>query len=342
MKARDRDTPPRSRPWEEKAMLRMLIAAVVVAASALAANAQTSWPDRPVTFVVSNGAGSSPDVMARLLGSKLEPLLGQSIVVETKPGAGNVIGAMNVVRAAPDGYRIFFATSAALAANPFMLKTLPYDPLKDFEPVAYLGRTNQFILVHKDVPANTLDELIALDRKKPGAMSIAIDGLRNLAGVTAQALNFHAGTKFVYVAYPNIMNGLQDLVAGRVQVGVFPVAIAESFVREGAIKPLAIAGLKRIKAFPDVPAAADRLPGFDFSGWFVLMAPRGTPREIVEKLNRATDKAMRDPQIVAMAPKLGYDFGGDGVGSPEDARKFIESQLGYWAKTTKELGIEPE
>jgi tripartite-type tricarboxylate transporter receptor subunit TctC len=322
--------------------MRNIFIALGLLASTLGAAAQGAWPQKPITFVVSNGAGSSPDVMARLLGAKLEPLLGQSIIVETKPGAGNVIGAMNVARAPADGYRIYFATSAALAANPFMMKNLPYDPLKDFAPIAYLGRTNQFIVVHKDVPAKNLEELIALDKKQPGKYSLAIDGLRNLAGVTAQALNFHSGTKFVYVAYPNIMNGLQDTVAGRVEVGVFPVAIAEGFVTEGTLRPLAVAGLKRIKAFPNVPAAAEVMKDFDFSGWFVLMAPKGTPPEIIAKLNAATDKAMRDPQIVAMAPKLGYEFDGDGVGTPERATRFIEQQLGYWEKTTKQLGIEPE
>ena len=324
-------------------MMRGLsIAAAVLACVACAGARAQSWPERPVTFVVSNGAGSSPDVMARLLGAKLEPLLGQGIVVETKPGAGNVIGAMNVARAQPDGYRLFFATSAALAANPFMMKKLPYDPLKDFEPVALLGRTNQFIVVHRDVPAKTLADLVAIDRAKPGAYSIAIDGPRNLAGVTAQAFNFHAGTKLVYVTYPNIMNGLQDTVAGRVQAGVFPVAIAEAFVREGTLRALAVAGLKRVSAFPDVPAAAETLKDFDFSGWFVLMAPAGTPKEIVAKLNAAVNTAMRDPQIVAMAPKLGYEFDPGGVGSPDDARKFIEQQLVFWEKTTKQLEIEPE
>ena len=319
---------------------RMILAACLVALAG-AAGAQT-WPQRPITFVVSNGAGSSPDVMARLLGAKLEPLLGQAVIVETKPGGGNVIGAMNVARAPADGYRLFFATSAALAANPFMMKKLPYEPLKDFEPIAMLGRTNQFILVHKDVPAKTVAELVAIDRRKPGDYSLAIDGPRNLAGVTAQAFNFHAGTKFVYVTYPNIMNGLQDLVAGRLQVGVFPVAIAEGFVREGTLRALAVAGLKRIAAFPEVPAAAESFPEFDFSGWFVVMAPAGTPTEVISTLNTAINTAMRDPQILSIAPKLGYEFNPAGVGTPADARAFIEQQLGFWEKTTKQLGIEPE
>ena len=324
-------------------MLRMAAIAAGLLAWTAAAQAQTaSWPQKPITFVVSNGAGSAPDVMARMLGAKLEPILGQSIVIETKPGGGNVIGALNVARAPPDGYRIYFATSSALTANPFMMKNLPYDPLKDFDAIAFLVRANNFILVHKDVPAKTLAELIAHDKANPGDYSIAIDGPRNLAGVTARAFNFRAGTKFVYVAYPNIVNGLQDLVAGRLQVGVFPVAISDAFVQEGTLRPLARAGVERISSYPDIPAVADLYPGFDFVGWFALMAPKGTPREIIVRLNEATARAMRDPQIAATAPKLGMDFDPAGVGSPESATQFIQQQLRFWDKTTKELGIEPE
>lgn len=314
-----------------------------VAGAVPAARAQTApWPQKPITMVVSNGPGSSPDVMARLLASRMEPLLGQPVIVEDKPGAGNVIGAMAVARAAPDGYRLFFATSASLAANPFMLRNLPYDPVKDFEPIAMLNRTHQYVLVHKDVPARTLQELIDLDRKAPGAMSLAIDGPRNLAGVTAQALNHRAGTKFVLVTYPNIMNGVQDLMAGRIQAGVFPVAITESAVQDGALRALAVASTRRMSSKPDMPAVSEVLPDFDFSGWFIVMAPKGTPASVIARLNETLGKAMLDPQVLAMAPKLGYDFDPDGVGPPEKAARFLDGQLAYWRKLTIDLAIEPE
>ncbi len=320
-----------------------LIVALGLIASQGAARAQTpAWPTRPITMVVSNGAGSSPDVLARLLASRMEPLLGQPVIVEDKPGAGNVIGAMNVARAAPDGYRLFFATSAALAANPFMLKNLPYDPVKDFEPIALLNRTHQYLLVHRDVPAHNMAELIALDRKAPGALSFAIDGPRNLAGVTAQAFNHRAETKFVLVTYPNIMNGVQDVMAGRIQIGVFPVAITEGAVREGVLRPLAVASTKRMNGKPDIPAVSELLPNFDFSGWFIVMAPKGTPAEIIAKLNEVLDKAMRDPQVVAMGPTLGYDYDPAGIGPPAKAAAFLDGQLKYWRRVTSELAIEPE
>ena len=318
-----------------------LIAAAVVLAFGGEASAQ-NWPQRPVTFIVSQSAGASPDVMARMLANKLGGPLGQQVIIDNKPGAGNVIGAQAAARSAPDGYTFFFATSAALVTNPYMVKNLSYDPLKDFTPVALVTRSHQVFVVHPDVPAKTLAELIALDKASPGKYSIAVDGPRNLAGVTAQALNKRAGTQFVLVPSVNINNGLQDTIAGRTQAGIFSASIVESHVRSGALRALAVASTARLVAAPEVPAAAETLPGFDFSGWFMVMAPAGTPGDIVKKLNAAINEAVRDPQVRELAPRLGFELDPQGVGSPEHAGEFLKSQLALWEKTTKELGIEPQ
>lgn len=318
-----------------------LAAALVALPLATQALAQT-WPQRPITFIVSQSAGASPDVMARMVANKLSAPLGQSVIIDNKPGAGNVIGAQAAARSAPDGYTFFFATSAALVTNPFMVKNLSYDPLKDFVPVALVTRSHQVLVVHPDVPAKTLAELIALDKKDPGKYSIAVDGPRNLAGVTAQALNVRAGTRFLLVPSVNINNGLQDTIAGRTQAGIFSASIVESHVRSGALRALAIASTTRLAAAPDVPAAAETLPGFDFSGWFMVMAPAGTPGDIVKKLNAAIGEVARDPQVVELAPKLGFELDPKGVGTAEHAAEFLQTQLSLWEKTTKELGIEPQ
>ncbi len=315
--------------------------ALGLAGSFACAQAQT-WPARPVTFIVSQAAGSSPDVMARLVAARLEKILGQGVVIDNKPGAGNVIGAQAAARAAPDGYSFFFATSASLANNPFMMKKLPYDPVKDFTPVALITRSNQLIVVHKDAAAKSLAELIAFDKTQPGKYSLAVDGPRNLAGVTAQALNFMAGTKFVMVPYANINSGVQDVLTGRAEVGIFSISIIEAHVRAGSVRALAVAADKRVSALPEVPAAAETIPGFDFSGWFMLMAPAGAPRDIVGKMNAALDEALKDAQVREMAPKLGYELDPRSVGTPEEAAAFLNRQLAFWEKTTKELGIEPE
>lgn len=317
------------------------IAVLVCAALAGRANAQ-SWPDRPVVFIVSQAAGSSPDVMARLLAGKLEPFLGRPVIVEDRPGAGNVIGASAAAAAAPDGYTFFFGTSAALSYNQFLIKKLPYDVSRDFAPVALVTRSYQLLVVNKSVPAKTLAEFIALDRQHPGKYSLAVDGPRNLTGVTAAALNDQAGSKFLLVPYPNINNGIQDVIAGRVEGGVFSISIIEPHVREGSVRALATTSIKRMDGASDTPAAAETLPDFDFSGWFMVVAPKATPPDIVAKMNAAIDKATRDPQVREMAPKLGFEIDSRGVGSPADAAAFLNGQLAYWDKITKRLGIEPE
>jgi tripartite-type tricarboxylate transporter receptor subunit TctC len=315
-------------------MMALLVAAVLLYHGR--AEAQ-GWPQRPVTFIVSQSAGASPDVMARVITNKLAAALGQSFIVENKPGAGNVIGAQAAARAAPDGYTFFFATSAALVTNPFMMKNPGYDPVKDFTPVALVTRSHQVFVVHPDLPAKTLPELIALDKAAPGKYSIAIDGNRNLAGVTAQALNKRAGTQFVLVPSANINAGLQDTIAGRTQVGVFSASIIESHIRSGALRAIATASTRRLVSAPDVPAAAETLPGFDFSGWFMIMAPAGTPADIVAGLN-----ATRDPELRELAPRLGFELDPKGVGKPEDATAFLKDQLALWAAITRDLGIEPQ
>jgi tripartite-type tricarboxylate transporter receptor subunit TctC len=301
-----------------------------------------NWPQRPVTFIVSQSAGASPDVMARMIASKLSVTLGQTVIVENKPGAGNVIGAQAAARAAPDGYTFFFATSAALVTNPYMLKNLSYDPVKDFSAVALVTRSHQVIVVHPDVAAKTLAELIALDKAAPGKLTLSVDGPRNLAGVTAQALNKRAGTQFLLIPSVNINNGLQDTITGRTQAGIFSASIVEAHVRSGSLRAVATASTHRLLAAPDVPAAAETLPGFDFVGWFMVMAPAGTPADIVRKLNGAISEATRDAQVRELAPKLGFELDPKGAGSPEEAAEFLKAQLALWGKTTQELGIEPQ
>jgi tripartite-type tricarboxylate transporter receptor subunit TctC len=322
--------------------MRGVVAFLLLALSALSPAAAETWPQRPVTFIVSQSAGASPDVMARMIATKLAAPLGQQVIIENKPGAGNVVGAQAAARAAADGYTFFFATSAALVTNPYMVKNLPYDPMKDFVPVALVTRSHQVIVVHPDVPAKSLPELIALDKKEPGKISMSVDGARNLAGVTAQALNKRAGAQFVLIPSVNINNGLQDTITGRTQSGIFSASIVEAHVRSGALRAVATASTHRLVAAPEVPAAAETLPGFDFSGWFMVMAPAGTPAEIVAKLNKAIGEAAQDPQVKELAPKLGFELDPKGVGAPEDAAAFLKEQMALWAKTTQELGIEPQ
>jgi len=326
-----------------ESMLRTLFGALAIAAVAQIASAQAQeWPQRPITMIVSQPAGASPDVMARLIADRMGKRLGQTVIIENKPGAGNVIGAAAAARAAPDGYTLFFATSAALVTNPFMMKNLSYDPVKGFAPIALVTRSNQLIVVNPTVAAKTLPELIALEKKSPGTFSLSVDGPRNLAGVTGSALNKHAGTKFVLIPSTNPNAGVQDVMTGRTQVGVFSISIVEAHVKAGTLRAVAVASNQRAASLPDVAPAAESLPGFDFQGWFMLMAPAGTPADIVKKVNAAVDGATKDGQVQELAVKLGFDLQPNGVGSPQDAAAFLQQQLAVWEKTTKDLGIEPQ
>jgi len=262
--------------------------------------------------------------------------------VENNASASGLGAHQTAARASPDGYTFLFTNTSGFATNLVTFKSIPYDPVKDFVPVALVTRSHQVIVVHPDVAAKNLSELIALDKKDPGKVTMSVDGARNLAGVTAQALNKRAGAQFALIPSVNINNGLQDTIAGRTQSGIFSASIVEAHVRSGALRALATASTHRLVAAPEVPAAAETLPGFDFSGWFMVMAPTGTPPDIIKKLNAAIGEATRDGQVRELAPKLGFELDPKGVGAPEDAAEFLKAQLALWARTTQELGIEPQ
>lgn len=316
-------------------------AAVTLFASTSGSLAQ-SWPERPISLIVSQPAGASPDIIARLVADRLAQFLKQAVIVDNKPGGGNTVGAHAAARSAPDGYKFFFATSASLVTNPFLMKSVPYDPIKDFVPIALIARSHQVVAVHPSLAIKTLADLIALDKKEPGKLSIAADGPRNLSGVIALALNKRAGMSLVQVSYPNPTVGLQDVAAGHVGVGVFSVSTVDAFVRDGRLRIIADSSKERSAAFPDVPLVADALPGFDFLGWFMLLAPAGTPPDIIAQMSAALDVVARDEKVQEMAPKLGFEINAKGLGGPQAAALYLNDQMNLWRTTTQELGIEPQ
>jgi tripartite-type tricarboxylate transporter receptor subunit TctC len=254
----------------------------------------------------------------------------------------NLVGTQSVARAAPDGYTFLFATSAALVMNPYTFKKLSYDPIKDFTPVAMVARSNHVVLVNPEVRAKTVAELIALEKSAPGSLSMAVDGPRNLSGLIAQSINKQAGTGFVLVPYNTTTNAIQDSITGRVQATIQAASIAESFIAAGALRPVAVAGSRRIGSLPDVPAISETLKSVDLQGWFMLMAPAGTPTDIIKKLSAEIARALNSAEVRERAPALGFDVGvGDAV-TPEGAKRFLEAELAATGKVIQDLGIEPE
>ncbi len=226
--------------------------------------------------------------------------------------------------------------------NPYLMKNLPYDPLKDFVPVALVTRSHQVIVAHPDFPGVTLAGLIEEVRKNPKKYSIAIDGPRNLSGVIMRILATKAGLDVVEVPYTNVPQSLMEVVAGRLPIGVFSLSVAEAQIRAGTVRAIAGASAGGIAAMPQLEPVAKIYPGFDFLGWFMVMAPAGTPEPILVEMHRAISAALKEPAMIEAAPKLGFELDPRGAGTREDAARFLRSQLDLWGATTKELGLLPE
>ena len=200
-----------------------------------------------------------------------------------------MIGTQAAARSAPDGYTFFFATAAALVTDPYTFKSLPYDPMKDFTVISRIAEVTFMVLAHPDVPAKNLPELFAYAKANPDKLAIATDGPRRFSGMIAAWLNKLAGTNISYVPYTQMTQGMQDVIAGRVQLMILAVPAAKGQVAAGKLRALAVTSPKRMPELPDVPAVAETFPGFDFAGWWVLAAPTGVPADIVARVNREMD-----------------------------------------------------
>ena len=298
------------------------------------------WPARPVKFIISQPPGTSPDIVARLLAERLARLIGQQIIVDNRPGGQNVIGAQAAAKAAPDGYTYFFATTAAIVTNPLTFKSLPYDPERDFAPVAMIAKSPMVVAVNPGVEAKSLAELIALDRAQPGKLAAANEGTKTFSGMMSLMLNVTAGTSLLQVPYNGVTPAIQDTIAGRTQVVLVSSAALGPFLKRGELRPLAVSAARRVPGLESVPTLAETFPGFEYSGWFALLAPAGTPQAIVQRVNRDMDRVLAEPE---MAQRL-RDFGlvNEGAGTPETLGEFLRAERERWVKLVRTIGLQPE
>ena len=299
-----------------------------------------SWPARPIRVIVSFAAGSAPDIICRFVTDRLSRGVGQSIVVDNRPGSGNIIAAQAAARSAPDGYNFFCATAATLVSNPHTFKSLPYDPVKDFVPVAMIAKGPFFVLVHPSVPATTLAELAAYDKANPGKLTFATDGLRNFTGMMAAWLNKISGMSILTVPYASMPLGIQDTVTGRTQVTILAVPAAAPRIRNAELRPLGASFAQRVPGYENVPAIAETYPGFELVGWFLMVAPAGTPAEIVQRVNREMDRILKDPETAQRLRGLGFFT--EGAETPEAVGEAIRADREKWGRIVKEIGIPPE
>jgi tripartite-type tricarboxylate transporter receptor subunit TctC len=298
------------------------------------------WPSKPIKFIVTQAAGGTPDIICRLIGDRLSQALGQQVIVENRTGAANTIGAQAAARAAPDGYTFLFATAAAFVTNPYTFKALPYNPITDFVPVGMVAKGPFFVLTHPSVPANNLAELFAYDKANPGKLAFATDGPKNFSGIIAAWLNKRGGAQILQVPYATMPQGVQDTLAGRVQLTILAVPSAAAHIASGALRPLAVTWLKRLPNYPAVPPVADTFAGVEVIGWFMIAAPAGTPPEIVARMNRELDKVLKDQTVVDKLATVGFFT--EGAETPEATRDYVRSQYELWGKVAHDIGLQPE
>jgi tripartite-type tricarboxylate transporter receptor subunit TctC len=305
------------------------------------ASAQTTaWPDKPIKFVLSQPAGSGPDNVARLLGDRLGTALGQSVVIDNKPGGQNVIGAQAAARSAPDGYTFYFATTAALITNTLLFKQLPYDVQRDFVPVSFIARSPFAILVDANSPIQTIDELIAKSKASNGQFSLGNEGPRTFSGMIARLFNARSKAAANLVPYANVGVGSQNLMGGHVDAMVADLASTAQLAKQGKLRVIATTAAKRVPGWENVPALSEKLGNFDMVGWFAIVAPKGTPQQAMTKLNREVNVLLADKELSARIATIGPLT--DATMAEEDVRKFLAAELARWTEVTKEIGVLPE
>ncbi len=323
-------------------MRRMLLVAALglfaAAPSALAPAQAQSWPTRPVTVVVPFTAGTTSDVIARAVFEKVGSALGQQFVIDNRGGAGGNIGAAMVAKAAPDGYTLLLATTGPAATNKLMYKNLTFDPQKDLVPIALIGKAPILVVARPEAPVRDLKGLVEYAKANPDKLNIGFPGNGTLGHITGVLLQQRADVKFGQVQYRGSAPIMTDLLGGHIDVAMDSMAAYVPNVKEGKLRALAIAGGKRWSGLPDVPTASESgLPGFEASVWYVVMAPAGTPREIVAKLNGEVNAYLKTPQAIEMFDKLGIQLEG---GTDADAAAFIAAEIAKWEPIVKAAKIE--
>lgn len=312
-----------------------LLAAAVLPLSA--AHAQAAWPTKPVRIIVTFPPGGAPDTLARVLAEKWTPL-GQPITVENKPGAGGNIGADVVAKAPGDGHTLVIGTVGTHAINPSLYAKMPYNNVKDFTPITFLASTPNLLVVNNSVPANNVNELVALARKQQ--LFFGSSGSGTSIHLSGELFNTLAGVKMQHVPYKGRAEAIPDLIGGRIQMIFDNMPSALPLVQEGKIKAIAVTSAQRSPAAPNIPTIAESgLPGFEATSWFALLGSPGMPRDVQMRINAETLKVMAMPDVKERLAKLGLE---PNPGSPEALASLIQEETAKWAKVVKASGAKIE
>ncbi|HYN26839.1 MAG TPA: tripartite tricarboxylate transporter substrate binding protein [Burkholderiales bacterium] len=321
----------------------MLVARLILAATlALAsggASAQT-YPAKAIRIVVPNPPGGTSDILARSIGQKLNEAWGQPVIVENRAGANGNIGSNMVAQSPADGYTLLLTDVGALAISPSVFPDLPFEPVRDFAPVVLISYSPHVLGVHPSVPAKTVKELIALAKARPGQLNFATAGVGSAPHLAGVEFAQRAGVQWTYVPYKGGSQAVADVVAGHADVLLIGMLATYPQVKSGRIRALAVSSPERVAAAPEIPTVAESgVPGFETGSWQGMLAPSGTPREIVLKLNAEIRRILRAPGIKAQLADQGTEVRAD---TPESLGQFIRTEIPRWAKVVKQSGIKVE
>ena len=309
-----------------------LLAAAALALVPMLANAQ-AWPNKPVKIIVPFVAGGATDVVARLLGQKLQEMWGQSVVVENRAGAGGNIGADAVAKSAPDGYTLLMTSGSIVTANPYMYKSMPFDAAKDLVPITNVASGPQLIVVTPSLPVRDLREFIAYAKANPSKVNMGSAGVGTQTHLAGENFAYTAGIEMTHVPYKGEAAAINDLMGGQIQLVTPNFTAALPFVKDGKIRALAVTSRERMPQLPDVPPASDVLPGFENAGWFGLMAPAGTPKDVIDRVYHDTARVLQAEDFKARLGQLGMMPVGN---SPADFAQAIREESARWAKIIRE------
>ena len=294
-----------------------------------------SYPSRPIKVVVGFPPGQATDVIARLMAAKLAESLGQPVVVENRPGKGGSLGAEAVAKSPPDGYTLLVSATAPLATNFNLYPSVGYNPATDFAPISLMAWLPFVLIVNPSVPANTLAELIAYAKTRPGALSYASSGNGTTAHLTMEMLKKATGIDILHVPYKGGVAALSDVMAGQLQMGWDTALFVLPHVKAGKVRAIATASPTRSPLMPDIPAAAETVPGFSSGAWLGLVAPAGTPRDIVNRLNAELHKLMKTPELAEKLAGLGSEVL---LSTPDEFHEHIRRELVKWGKAVRDSG----
>jgi tripartite-type tricarboxylate transporter receptor subunit TctC len=316
--------------------VRAIAAAIAFSLIPAIAFAQ-AWPSKPVKIVVPFAAGGATDVVARLLAQKLTESWGQTVVVENRAGAGGNIGADVVAKSPADGYTLLMTSGSIVTANPYIYKTMPFDAARDLMPITNVATGPQVIVVNPNVPAKDLRELIGLAKASPGKVNFGSAGVGTQTHLAAENFLYSAGVDMTHVPYKGESAAITDLMGGQIQLATPNLGAAINLIKEGKLRALAVTSRERNAQLPDVPAAAEVLPGFENAGWFGLMAPTGTPPEVVDRIYRDSAKVLLSEEFRGKLAQQGMM---PVANSPADFGTAIREESARWARVVQQRGLK--